>query len=188
MKLLLTAVSLPFVMLAATAAATPHVAADELKCGKTERTVPHYIVDGVFLGGPDAPEGSVVPDVEAGDIARLDVLCWDPVRRVLQKGSGEPVVLITTKQFMTALNEDMERVVAAQDAFRAKHGRFAGLITDLDVDLVTPGLEVSITAARDGWYAGASGNLLRVRCNVFAGNIDRPNRILKARVPVCNTV
>lgn len=188
MKLLLTAVSLPLALLTAAGAVTPHIAADDLKCGPTNQTEPHYILDGVYVAGPEAPEGAVMPEVDRADIVRIDVLCFDPVRRVLQKGTGEPAVLITTKQFMATLHEDMESVVAAQDAFRAKHGSFAAAMSDLDVEIVTPGLDVSITTSRAGWSATAAGDLLIISCHVYAGAVKPPAESLVEREPACATL
>lgn len=188
MNLLPIVASLPIALLIAAVAATPHIPADNLKCGRTVQAEPHYILDGVFVAGPEAPEGAVMPEVDRADIARIDVLCWDPVRRVLQRGTGENVVHVTTKTFMASVHEDLRRVVAAQDAFRAEHGRFAGELTKLELQPATPGIDIAMSRSETGWHATAGGDLLTISCQVYAGAVTPPAESLVEREPACSTL
>lgn len=205
MKLLSLAVAVPFVALtalagaagpaatgdpsAATSALSATVEASEplLKCDR-RTDAPHYIIDGVFFRGGAEAEAEVARAermLSDDSVHSLYITCWDPEARTLRRGIGEPVVHVTTKAFMVALNEDMSRVVAAQDAYHTQHRRFAGAITDLDADIVTPGLEVTIATSDEGWHATARGDLLIVSCSVFAGPIEPPSAALTAREPSC---
>lgn len=175
----------------ASAEATASIAAEApehlLKCDR-RTDEPHYIVDGVFFEAGDAANAELARTkgvLSADSLHSLYITCWDPEARTLQKGTGEPVVHVTSKLFMDALHEDMHRIVAAQDAYYAQHGRFAGLIGDLEASIMTPGLEVTIATSDDGWRATGRGDLLIVSCSVFAGPIDPPSAALPAREPNC---
>ncbi|HUF51337.1 MAG TPA: hypothetical protein VMN60_10910 [Longimicrobiales bacterium] len=188
MKLLSIAVAVPVAFAMVGVAATPTLPDDALKCGRSTGD-PHYIVDGAFVDiGDDAGATLRKLDATTANIHSLAIICWDPVKRVLQRGTGENVVHVTTKTFVASLHEDLRRIVAAQDAFRAEHGRFAGKLTELELKPATPGIDITMSRSEAGWHATAAGDLLIITCHVFAGAVTPPVESLVEREPACTTL
>lgn len=189
MKLLSMAVTLPIAAVLAALAVAPATLEDAAKCGRSERAEPHYVINGQ-LHDMEPGDSDVFArfGIMRTDVHELQVLCLDPEKRVLKTGTGEPVLYLTTTAFMAALPDDVGQLVAAQDEYRAEHGRFAGTPGDLGVQLATPGLEVSLTVSANGWHATAGSGLLVVACHVFAGSITPPQEDLTEREPACRTL
>ena len=151
-----------------------------MKCRDAGDRQPLLVLDGRFDPRSPTPE-----ELRALDMSYLTVLCWDPKRRVLQRGEGEPVIYVETSTFLESIHGDLARVADAQRRYAATHQRYAGDLAALDVGALTPGISIEVDAVDSGWQAAASGELFTQTCHVFEGAIQPPARGLAESTPTC---
>ncbi|HUF51339.1 MAG TPA: hypothetical protein VMN60_10920 [Longimicrobiales bacterium] len=158
--------------------------------GTTPPSVPSNVVINGQFGGTarssmvEAFQALGIAPVTGEGVHHIIMTCWDPVKQELGP-TGVKVAYLVTKSFMATLHADLERVVAAQDAFRKQNARYAGSLDEIDVALATTSVTFTLAGADDGWEATAGSTLLIETCHVFAGTI-RPSRAeLEERAPAC---
>lgn len=73
-----------------------------------------------------------------------------------------------------AVREDMDTILAAQDAYYAEHGRYAARLQDLPGarDLATVGVHYWLTAGRDWWVVLGGSHAAGMRQRVVSREPD----------------
>jgi hypothetical protein len=133
-----------------------------MKCGRFAGPTPLHVLDAAFTDRNPR-------DLDMQSVDRIELLCWDRERRVLQRGEGDPVIYIVTHAFRKTLLGALQSLAGAQDTYHAQHGRYAGELgelRELSVTDVPAGIDVALSTAASGWQAVATGPLFIEQCTV----------------------
>lgn len=112
---------------------------DAMKCGRTH-TLPGYpenaavlVVDGEIRGAiVDSPPD----DLDASDILRLEIQCWNPVTDELPASQGVQVIAVVTKSGRAQAEAATFHAADLLQAFISEQGELPSSLEDLDASLV----------------------------------------------------
>jgi hypothetical protein len=148
------------------------VAPGEMKCPATVASMPGYgtreavfMIDGIISQNP-ADTGMDLQE----DIAWHELTCWDHQTDSFER-SGIQIVRIQTKALVAATRAPLLQLIQAQEAFRARHERYAPDLASLQPFGLDPEVRLDFETSESGWKASTPPGPIAHSCSATEASI-----------------